>query len=190
MTTPIGPTGQTDNSQPTLETLGSYLSDGHVLLLVLNAQVENVASIADTAVARASEIRSDGAVAWTAHGVAEDGRAFLAAPLGDSTSFAQVAKQSGVLNPKNATALGCEIVDTLVAAANAGQHHHSLSMNSFVWRVMNTGFPRSSLWIRLTGLILPLNPSRRMIHSTELPHSCRPSRPAAKIPAPMLMFTH
>ena len=164
MTTPIGPYGADRQlaTYPYGELWEATSSDGHVLLLVLNAQVENAASIADTAVARASEIRSDGAVAWTAHGVAEDGRAFLAAPLGDSTSFAQVAKQSGVLNPKNATALGCEIADTLVAAANAGQHHHSLS-DEFI-RLEgdeHSGFRARVYGFGLAGLIPAFKPLKK-----------------------------
>ena len=96
MSTPIGPYGADRQlaTYPYGELWEATSDDGRVLLLILNADVENAASTAETAVARASEIRSDGAVAWAANGVAEDGRAFLAAPLGDSTSFAHVAKQS------------------------------------------------------------------------------------------------
>jgi len=129
MSNSIGPYGAERQlaAYPYGEVWEATSADGRFLLLVLTPQLEGAESIAANAVARSADLTGPGIVGWSTHGVADDGRAFLAAPLGDNVSFAQLAKQSGVLNPHNAAGLARDIVQALVSASGAGQFHHSLS---------------------------------------------------------------
>lgn len=97
----------------------------NVLLLLLVPTLEDAASLAEIAVERSAEIGAG--VPWTATGVADDGRAWLAAPLDSGSSYADIAKQSGALTPALAASIAHQVAIVLVAAEAAGQYHAGLS---------------------------------------------------------------